>query len=107
MCLIDDDCHFSKMEFEISQFLCHIVQHECRCLAFPLDTHLDLDEEVPQVLLEGGDVLIQAEQPRYKHLHLCTAKRHIHTSLNGEVTEIHISLANQTQIEHRDNYKNE
>lgn len=38
----------------------------------PLDTHLDLHEEVPQVLLEGGDVLIQAEQTRYKHLHLGT-----------------------------------
>lgn len=35
-------------------------------------THLDLHEEVPQVLLEGGDVLIQAEQTRYKHLHLGT-----------------------------------
>lgn len=44
----------------------------CRCLPFPLDTHLDLHEEVPQVLFEGGDVLVQAEQTRYKHLHLGT-----------------------------------
>lgn len=36
----------------------------------PLWTHLDLHQEVPQVLLEGGDVLVQAEQTRYKHLHL-------------------------------------
>ena len=34
------------------------------------NTHFDLHEEVPQVLLEGGDVLIQAEQTRHKHLHL-------------------------------------
>lgn len=44
----------------------------CWCLLFPLDTHLDLHQEVPQVLFEGGDVLIQAEQTRHKHVHLGT-----------------------------------
>ena len=34
--------------------------------------HLDLDEEVPKVLFEGRDVLVQAEQACYKHLHLGT-----------------------------------
>lgn len=53
-------------------FFCSIFR--CRCL-FTLDTHLDLHKEVPQVLLEGGDVLIQAEQTCYKHLHLGTEEK--------------------------------
>lgn len=39
---------------------------------FPLDAHLDLYQEIPQVLFEGWDVLIEAEQTCYKHLHLGT-----------------------------------
>lgn len=46
----------------------------CKCLSF-LDTHLDLHKEVPQVLFEGRNVLIQAEETRYKHLHLGTEDR--------------------------------
>lgn len=53
---------------QLSTFLINDIQTGL----VPLDTHLDLHEEVPQVLLEGGDVLIQAEQTRYKHLHLGT-----------------------------------
>jgi len=40
-----------------------------------LDAHLDLHQEVPEVLLEGRDVLVQAEQPRDEHLHLGTGER--------------------------------
>lgn len=39
-------------------------------LVFSFDTHLDLHQEVPQMLFKSRDVLIQAEQTRYKHLHL-------------------------------------
>lgn len=37
-------------------------------------TYLDLDQEVPEVLFKGRNVLIQAEQTRDKHLHLGTEK---------------------------------
>lgn len=38
-------------------------------------TYFDLDQEVPEVLFEGRNVLIQAEQAGNKHLHLGAEKQ--------------------------------
>ena len=48
-------------------------QNAVRTAVLALVACLDLHQEVPEVLLELGDVGVKVEQPLHKHLHLHSA----------------------------------
>lgn len=59
-------------------------------------TDLDLHQEVSQVLFKCRDVLVQTEQPRHKHLHLC-AKIYKQMLEFGQQTKVWIRLRHITE----------